>query len=62
MHDKDKTAAGFENLSLEKLAALDLEGDQKHDPTTGPLLRIKPLLKVKTGVRAGGAIVGLARA
>jgi hypothetical protein len=61
MQDKDKAELKLENLSMEQLAALDLEGDQKHDVDAGPLLRIKPLLKLKTGVRAGGPIVGLGR-
>jgi hypothetical protein len=61
MEQKDKSSLKLDQLSLEQLAALDLEGDQKHDVSEGPLLRIKPRLKLKTGVRAGGPIVGLAR-
>lgn len=60
MEDNKQESLNLENMSMEQLAALDLEGDKKHDVTEGPLLKIKPLLKVKSGVRAGAAIVGLA--
>jgi len=50
----------LDEMTPTELAALDFEADKKHDVTSGPLLKIKPLLKLKTSLRAGGSIVGLA--
>lgn len=57
----DNKAIDFGNLSA--LATLDLEGDKKHDPTEGALPKIKPLVRIRTALRAGmGTRVGFARA
>ncbi|MFO0725916.1 MAG: hypothetical protein U1E65_19180 [Myxococcota bacterium] len=52
----------IEELSLKEIAELDFKADQQHDTNQGPLLKIKPLLKLKTSIRAGGSIVGLGAA
>jgi len=51
----------LDQLDATELAALDFAADKNHNVNQGPLLKIKPLLKLKTSLRAGGSIVGLAR-
>ena len=53
-----KTELDLNNLTLEQLAELDLQGD-KAQLENGPLLNLKPVLRTRTGVRAGRGPIGL---
>jgi hypothetical protein len=59
MSNNEKKDLG--EMTVAEIAALDLQADKKHDVNGGPLLKVKPVLSLRTNVRAAASIVGLAR-